>query len=415
MVYSNYQISNNPYLRYNNPSFGSSASFKGAYSDGASRDSSSFGGALTEKEQKALTDCYVSSPSESILGAAGGGVLFGFINNPRLIAHPWNSIKATSPTDKMFKAVTEKGSKLNELWVNPETNDLMREAYFRMHKIEARNLWKVGAFRKRLKPEEYERLKEIMQKALDSGSKEEIAKATATLQEAYVTNGWLARPFSALADKIKELRGKEVKPKTVESAIADEAAINKAAEEMLAAGKDTTLQSFMKKHASMRNMLGWAGFEIVLGLGNIKKAFTTDKENKENGIKTNYGIKQLGQTFIKGLGSGIGWCVGEALSAFAFTKWGTKLGTKFRPSAGAGIGGLVGVVGGSLGLMVMGRITKALVGEDVAERIKAQELTQTPEGQAQLLQAVYEKAKKGEASPEAIAALQKAATAHFHG
>ena len=109
------------------------------------------------------------------------------------------------------------------------------------------------------------------------------------------------------------------------------------------------------------------------------------------------------------MGSGIGWGFGEALANFAFSKWGTKLGTKFRTSAGAGFGGVIGVVGGSLGMMVLGRITKALIGEDVGEKIKAQELTQTPEGQVQLLQAVYEKAKKGEASPEAMAALQKAA------
>ncbi len=127
-------------------------SYSGRYDNQSSSgtNSTSFNGGLTEKETKALTDCYVSTPSESILGAAGGGVLFGIINNPRLIVHPINSFKATNPTDKMFKAVTEKGSQLNELWINPETNDLMREAYFRMHKIEARKLGKAGAFRKKM-------------------------------------------------------------------------------------------------------------------------------------------------------------------------------------------------------------------------------------------------------------------------
>lgn len=403
MVYSNYQFSNN---NYRNQYAGQSQSFRGSYGN-RSNNSSTFGGALTEKEEKALTDCYVSSPSESVLGAAGGGVVFGLINNPRLVVHPIQSIKATSPTDKMFKAVTENGSKLNQLWVNPETNDLMREAYFRMHKIEARNMRKMGAFRKRLDPEKYKELKEIMQKALDSGNKEEIAKATATLQNAYITDGWLARPFTKLADKVKGLMGQEVKPRTIDAAIADKAAIEKSTAELLQVGQDTTINGFMKKHASVKSAMGWAAFEMLIDLGNMKRAFAKDRENRENGIKTNYGMKQLGQTTVKGFGSGIGWGVGEALASFAFSKWGTKLGTKFRPSVGAGIGGVVGVVGGSVGMMIMGRITRALVGDNVGEKLAAQELTQTPEGQAQLLQGVYEKAKKGEASPEAVAALQK--------
>ena len=401
MVYSNYPVKQYSNLQYygNYPSFASNAP----------KDSASFGGALNEKESKALTDCYVSSPSESVLGAAGGGVIFGLINNPRLIVHPIQSIKATPLTDKMFKAVTEKGSALNKLWENPETNDLMREAYFRMHKIEARNMRKIGAFRKRLDPKDYEKLRDLMQKAIDSGNKEEIAKATATLQEAYITNGWLAKPFNAIADKVKGLLGQEVKPRTIESAISDanSKAINDTAAKLLKAGEDTSLKGFMKEHASAKSALGWAAFEFVFALGNIKRAFGKDRENKENGINTNYGIKQIGQTAIKGFGSGIGWGVGEALSKFAFSKWGTKIGTKFRPSAGAGLGGLVGVVGGSIGLMIMGRITKALIGEDIGAKLEAKELMQTPEGQAQLLENVYQKVQKGEASPEAAAAMKK--------
>ncbi len=209
-------------------------------------------------------------------------------------------------------------------------------------------------------------------------------------------------------DTVKGWFGRDAKPRTVTNALTDTVAIDKTAGELLQVGKDTSLNGFMKKHASFRGIIGWAAFEFLFGLGSIKKAFAKDAENKENGVKTNYGIKQLGQTTVKGLGSGIGWGVGEALANFAFSKYGTKLGTKVRPSAGAGLGGVVGVVGGSIGMMILGRITKALVGENIGEKIEAQELAQTPEGQVKLLQTVYEKAKKGEASPEAQAALQKA-------
>lgn len=411
MIYP-YQQNENSIRYANNVNFsGSNKSFGNGRQiapTSSASNGTSFNGGLTEKETKALTDCYVSSPSESVLGSAAGGVVFGIINNPRLIVHPWNSYKATAPTEKMFKAVTEKGSALNQLWVNPETNDLMREAYFRMHKIEARRLGKAGAFRKTLSADEYNTLKKIMEDALATGDKEQIAKATATLEQAYVNNGWLSKPVGKVVDTVKGWFGKEVKPRTVEEALKNTEAINAATNELLAKGQQTSLKDFMKKHASASGVVMFALFDFALGLGNIKKAFEKDAENKENGVKTNYGLKQLGQTTIKGLGSGIGWGVGEALANFAFGKWGTKLGTKKFPGAGAGFGGVAGVVGGSLGMMLLGRLTHALVGDDIGEKIKAQELTQTPEGQVQLLQAVYEKAKKGEASPEAQAALQKA-------
>ena len=411
MIYPYQQNVNN--VRYaQNVNFAGANTFYGNSSQvnpsASTSNSTSFNGGLTEKETKALTDCYVSSPSESVLGSAAGGVVFGVINNPRLIVHPWNSFKATAPTEKMFKAVTEKGSPLNKLWENPETNDLMREAYFRMHKIEARKMGKAGAFRKKLSTKDYDLLKSYMEEALRSGNKEQIAEATAKLQQAYVNDGWLAKPVGKVIDTVKGWFGKEAKPRTVDAALQNTEAINAAKNKLLSKGQQTSMKDFMKKHASASGVVMFALFDFALGLGNIKKAFAKDAENKENGIKTNYGMKQLGQTTIKGLGSGIGWGVGEALANFSFAKWGTKLGTKKLPWAGAGIGGVAGVVGGSLGMMLIGRLTHALVGDDIGEKIEAQELTKTPEGQAKLLETVYQKAQKGEASPEAQAALQKA-------
>ena len=412
MINFNQQYQYSQYLRQQN-----APSFNGNVKNNSSPQSSgntSFGGTLTESETKALTDCYVSSPSESVIGSAAGGAVFGVINNPRLIVHPWNSIKATGPTNRMFKAVTEKGSALNKLWTNPETSDLMREAYFRMHKIEARNSSKLGWFRKRLSSEDYNTLKKVMEDALKTGDKEQIAEAAATLKQAYIGDGWIARNVNKLTNKFKSWRGKPTKALTVKEALGNKEAIAAAKNELLSSGSNVTLKDYMKKHASTGGVVMFALFDFVLGMGNIKKAFAKDRENSENGIKTHYGLKQLGQTTVKGLGSGLGWGIGEALANYAFTKWGTKLGTKAYPALGAGIGGVAGVVGGSVGLMLLGRITKKLVGNDIGEKISAQELTKTPEGQAQLLQNVYEKVKKGEASPEAQAALQKAVS-QLHG
>jgi len=413
MVYSNSQFNRNYYTGYGyGPSFGAtnqSRNQRNAVSSAsAPKNSTSFGGALTESETKALTDCYVSSPSESLPAAAWGGVTFGLMNNPRFVAHPINTFKAFKHVDPMFKDVLKDGSTLNKLWANPETNAALRDAYCEMHRVFARGEWKFQLFRKRYTKDDIGKLKGVMEQALldvEGKSPEEARKiittATKTLESAYVTNGplrFFARPLSRIAGGSAS--------KTVEEGIANSEYITKGTEDALK-HSTTSFKNAMKTHAGIGGMVLFAGFEFITGMGNIKKAFEKDRENKENGVKTNYGMKQLGQTTIKGLGSGAGWGIGEAIFNWGYSKWGTKLGTKLHPSVGTISGGVIGLVGASIGMMVLGRITKKLVGEDIGAKLEAQELAQTPEGQVQLLQTVYQKAQKGEASPEAKAALQK--------
>ena len=42
------------------------------------------------------------NPSESLLGAAGGGAAFALVNNTRFIAHPFNSLSTIGKVEKMF-------------------------------------------------------------------------------------------------------------------------------------------------------------------------------------------------------------------------------------------------------------------------------------------------------------------------
>ena len=366
---------------------------------------------LSEKEQKALTDCYVKTPSESLLSAAWGGVTFGLMNNPRFIAHPINTFKAFKglDTDTLFKSVTQEGSALNKLWTNPETNSVLRDAYCEMHRVFARGEDKRGWFRKAYSKETVNELKGIMEKALKEAktktpeeAKRIIAEATAKLESAYVTDGplkWLAKPFLGFSGGSKA--------KTVTEGLANTEFISSNVTKALENTGSKTFKNAIKSHAGIGGIILFAAFEFMAGWSNIQKAFAKDKENKEKGIKTNYGLKQLGQTTVKGLGSGLGWGLGEGVGTWAFAKWGMKLGSKFHPVIGTIIGGIAGLVGGSIGMMLMGRITKAAVGEDIGEKLSAQELTQTTEGQIELLQTVAQKVQKGEASPEAQAALQK--------
>ena len=330
-----------------------------------------------------------SQPSESLASAAIGGAAFGIINNPRLIAHPINSIRSLKKTGEAFKGVKEAGTNINKLWI--ENNGLMREAYFRLNKVEARNNTKLGLFRKgyvsKRHPEaakEYDALKPIIENlknAMNKGDAEGVAKATAQLKVAYTNNG----PLSKVGGWFKKLVGKTPNANTVEEALKDTAAINKASADILAkSGKDLVGKGWKVqfKHA-LKHGGGIAGglffmvIEFLMGLGNIKEAFSKDKKT---------GMAQVGQTLVKGAGSAAGWAIGEAAGVMAATKLCAAAGTAIAPGVGTAIGGIIGLVGGSIGCWLTGKLTKALVGQDVGEKVKLEKMKQTPEGQVQLLQ-----------------------------
>ena len=171
----------NPYGNYSNLSFQgyNNGSFGQAVPNGNTEEINPSGNVfsgLTEVEKAALKDCYIKAPSESVLGAAWGGVTFGLINNPRFITHPINSIKAFKGvkgiegvvgTDKVFASVLEKGSHLNKLWENPLTNSVMRDAYSELHRVHARGFKKLGLFRKSYSAETVKQLEKIMTTALE--------------------------------------------------------------------------------------------------------------------------------------------------------------------------------------------------------------------------------------------------------
>lgn len=343
----------------------------------------------TQKDIDKIANFYneKAQPSQSLIGAAAGGAVFGAINHPRIFAHPINTVMASSKIKSLFADVKTSGSALNKLWTAPETNNLMREAYFRMHKIEARQFSKLGLFRKQLSEADYTKLKGIMENALKSGDANKIAEATAQLEQAYISDGFIARNFNKAKNKVLELFGKTptAKPATVNEALADTAAISKRAAELAQPGNLTFSQA-LKRGGGIKGGLFMMGIELLMGLGNITEAFKYDKENKQKGINTNYGIKQIGQTLVKGAGSAAGWAVGEAAGVWASAKICASIGTAISPGLGTIIGGILGVVGGSIGMWLTGKLTKKLVGQDVGEKIKLEKMKQTPEGQFQLLQ-----------------------------
>lgn len=355
---------------------------------------------LNQQETQALKDCYVKGqePSEGLMGAAFGGVTMGLMNNPRYLAHPINTIMGSHNIKSMFSGIKGTGV-LNKLWTDPKTNNVIREAYFQMNKASSRAAgWKFGLFRKRYTEAEYNTLKGIMEKALKSGDVNEIAKASETLKNAYTTNGHIP----TLWNKAKAwVKGEKYKPVDIltKTNNADEIAkISNNAKSLVEQSSKTSFTDILKKGGGVKGGMFMAAFELILSWGKIKTAFSKDSET---------GWKQVGQTTVKAAGNATGWMLGEAAGIWAATATCAKIGTMFGPGVGTLVGGLLGLVGGSIGMWAMSKVTKGLVGEDVASKVEAENLAQTNEGQTQLLQFAAQQAQDGKADIQTQQALLK--------
>lgn len=315
--------------------------------------------------------------SESLPSAVVSGALFGgLMMNPRFVAHPINSVRATFSDDllKMFEGVRKEGTALNKLW--KENHTVMEEAYFQMHKAWARSKGKLGFVRGKYTEQEYKMLKNIMQEAINSGDVNKIAEASAKLKAAYVNNGWWNKGLHKI--------GLKSEVPSVLKGLENNELIKTTTKEILEGNKMTFSKALQK--AGLKGSILFAGIEIATNLGKIKTAFSKDNET---------GMKQLGQTTVKAVGNAAGWAVGEAAGIWAAAALGAKIGTCFGPGVGTVIGGLAGLIGGSIGMWLTGKATKAIVGEDVANKIEVDNMKKTVEGQKQLLTYTAQKAQEG--------------------
>ena len=144
-----------------------------------------------------------------------------------------------------------------------------------------------------------------------------------------------------------------------------------------------------------------------MGWSKISAAFAKDKENEARGESTNLGWKQLGQTTGKAAGKAGGWTLGEAAGMYAFSKWGAKIGQKLGAGAGSALGRIIPLVGAGIAMCLTGKLSRALVGRDIGDKIEAENLAKTEEGQKTMLQYAMEQAQDGKQLPPEV---QSAAT-----
>lgn len=369
----------------------------GASTTSDSQQASQTGFGASARDMDTLGKYYLKGmePSESLLGAAGGGAAFALVNNTRFIAHPFASLSSLNTVEKMFAEVKDKKSALGKLWSNPETNSLVRDAYHKMHKLEGASKWRFAPlFKKRLDKTTYDALKKEMETALKSGNKEQIAKVTEKIRVAtgaktgVIPQAWRSIRGNAAPDIAK---------------MTTDTAVKSAVDKKLAEKAATSYGEAIKKGFKSQGIKGgvfFAAMEFLMDFGKIKSAFS--KDNKT-------GAKQLGQTSVKAAGSIIGWTVGEAVGAAAGAKIGAAVGTAVCPGLGTAIGAVAGLVGGSIGTWAMGKLTKKLVGEDVGSKVEVDNMKKTAQGQAQLLQLTAQQAQDDKKlDPKVKQALQNA-------
>ena len=391
--YNNQSIWNNQYGQ--NYGYGN---IGGVSTTSDAQETSQTGFGASSRDIDTLGKYYLKGmePSESLLGAAGGGAAFALVNNTRFIAHPFASLSSLSTVEKMFAGVKDDKSALGKLWNNPETNAVVRDAYHKMHKLEGASKWRFAPLFKRslnaVDKDIYASLKKEMETALKSGNKEQIAKVTEKIRVA------TGAKTGILPELWRQFRGKktpDIAKMTTDSAV--KAAVDKKLAEKAVTGYGEAIKKGFKSQG-LKGGAFFAAMEFLMDFGKIKSAFS--KDNKT-------GAKQLGQTSVKAAGSIVGWTVGEAVGAAAGAKIGAAVGTAFCPGLGTAIGAVAGLVGGSIGCWAMGKLTKKLVGEDVGSKVEVEKMKKTAQGQAQLLQLTAQQAQDDKKlDPKVAQALQ---------
>ena len=417
--YNNYQNYSN-YQNNNNSAFGQSVPMNyGTLTQQVGKTAQAQQGSVAQALTKAEADAFINyyakglTPTETLFAAGAGQAVFAITEHPRLIAHWWNSGKTIGGVEKMFKGIKNPSSELGKLWADPKSRDLIREAYMQTHKAQARLESKLGLFRSSysrkvdgvaINKEAIENLIKEMKDAVAKGNKEKIAEVTAKMQQAYVSDGAIKRGWNGVKNFVTN---GDNKVKTVKEALADTAAIDAKKAELLA-DSPTNFKSCAKKaQGGLFGPLIFFGMEFIMGWSKISAAFAKDKENEARGESTNLGWKQLGQTTVKAAGNAAGWTLGEAAGMYAFSKWGGKIGQKLGAGAGSALGRIIPLVGAGIAMCLTGKLSRALVGRDIGDKIEAENLAKTEDGQKTMLQYAMEQAQAGKQLPPEV---QNAAT-----
>ena len=359
--YGNYGYNNSIYDSYN-------PSYQGLAQQSVS-GGTTFQQGVTQEDINKLAEYYANNNAleEGFMGAATGGLSWMAFEHAQSLFHPFNAAKGVKAAEAIFKNVPKGFAK--------ENATLMQEAYTAVQQAVrdtgSKNKYFSQWLRKPLSEAEIKPLVENMRRAVNSGNVKAIAEATEKLQA--------ARGFDG-----KLIPGKKL---TVAERLANKTKsgeIAKGAKNLVSIGKGgfgSLVKSCFKK-----DFVGFMVFESIFNAGKIFTAFQKD---------TKTGLKQTGQSVAKSAAATAGWCLGRAAGTWLGAKAGAAIGSLICPGAGTVVGALVGFTVGSIGMWAGHKLGNAIFGKDVADKVEAENLAKTKDGQVQLLQFAAQKAQDG--------------------
>jgi hypothetical protein len=180
--------------------------------------------------------------------------------------------------------------------------------------------------------------------------------------------------------------------------------IKKEAENLIKMNEGVITKNFgsLAKSFFKKDFAGFMLFETVFNIGKIMTAFQKD---------TKTGVEQACQSAGKAAIGTAGWCLGRAAGALLGAKVGASLGIAGGP-LGAAAGALIGFTVGSIGMWAGHKLGNLLLGHDVADKVEAQNMAKTQEGQTELLQFAMQKAQEGKADVRTNQIVYKALNAY---
>ncbi len=392
--YYNPSIYNNPYYNWQNTGLynqgvQNAVSQSGIISQPASANTAANTVTASAKDIDTLADYYKECNTYvQKWGDIGtSALMIGFMENPQVLKHPINSIKAIKVTNQVFD---KSNPAIKALWEkNPQ---LMQKAYGQLHAINrsAQKKWKwlgQGAFQKPISDVARKDLEKIMAEALKSGDEKAILRATETLKASRGMDGYIPTAWN----KIRNFFGGNAKNYTPQERIARKAAdIEKAVNAPAAVkpGMTGLLKQGLKEGKTFA-LLG-----MLIDLPKIISAY------KNGGADS--ALTQTVQSGLKSVADGIGWTIGRAAGGAIGTKVGAAIGTAVCPGLGTAVGAVLGFLGGAAGSILASKAMKLVIPTDEATKLEAEAQKKTPEGQAQLLSLVLQKVQAGEEVPEKV-------------
>lgn len=342
---------------------------------------------LTKEQEKVLLEQHAKTfePDMKLLGTLGTGIGIGSImKNGGLVSHGWNTAKSLGPnsaTSMMFKG--------NEtLWKN--SSNLMQEAYYQMHKAERRHHKGLGMIKHSYSDQTYKKMEDMMYNAIKGGNADEIAEVTERFKQINKNDGWLSNAIKRLKGKAVESPDdilKNIQSGTVSQDVADD--IAKGAKALVNSAHMTWGKAF-KQAAGGPIGIVMGLFGLIPEIGNIKKAFSLDRKK---------GWKQVGQSVVKFGANWGGYIAGETVGIMAGAKIGAMIGSVV-PGLGTAIGAVAGMLCGTIVSHFAGKGAKKLMGDNVANEVKTQEVAQKEGGADEIIQTLLAQAQNGELKDE---------------